>query len=80
MRRPLRARSWTRGKSIEPGNPQGLRLVQHGALGESANGGSLAETGDVSSVIQQGSRGAQPCQGWGRGFESLRPLQLFKNN
>ena len=20
---------------------------------------------------------AQPCQGWGRGFESLRPLQIF---
>ena len=23
---------------------------------------------------------AQPCQGWGRGFESLRPLQIFSRN
>src|SRR5262245_24476713 len=22
----------------------------------------------------------QPCQGWGRGFESLRPLQFFKSS
>src|SRR5262245_992340 len=22
---------------------------------------------------------AQPCQGWGRGFESPRPLQFFQN-
>ena len=40
---------------------------------------------DVRVRFHQGSlvsapgcgRRAQPCQGWGRGFESLRPLQIF---
>jgi hypothetical protein len=54
-------------------DPADLRTAVPLPFRDSYAGPNFAPT---SSGIQ-GDAVAQPCQGWGRGFESLRPLQFL---